>query len=90
MEFSTDATARAPQRITPAISSADSGNDENETTPDSHESAWSNHSQVEPQQLSPRLRHYVELVGAVDEIWRGTATFDGLPITWAVSEDLAA
>ena len=45
---------------------------------------------MEPQQLSPRLRHYVEFVGAVDEIWRGTATFDGLPITWAVNEDLAA
>ena len=90
MELSSDATARPPQRITPAISSANSGNDENERTPDRDESAWSNHSQVEPQRLTPRQRHNVELVGAVDEIWRGTATFDGLSIAWAVSEDLAA
>ncbi len=66
-ELSADATARPRQRITPAINFSDSGNDENETTPDSDEPAWSHHSHVEPQQLTPMLRHYLELKAAHPE-----------------------
>ena len=34
---------------------------------DSDEPAWSHHSQVDPQQLTPMLRHYVELKSAHPE-----------------------
>ncbi|WP_392350335.1 DNA mismatch repair protein MutS [Parasynechococcus sp.] len=69
-ELGADAAARPRQRAaeeTPTQSDASqtadpSATNQNETNQnDKDEPAWSHHSQVTPEQLTPMLRHYVEL-----------------------------
>ena len=62
-----DAAARPRQRQAPPAPDDQSqpdadGNDSNDDQP-----AWAHHSQVNPQQLTPMLRHYVELKAAHPE-----------------------
>ena len=60
-ELGADAAARPRQR---KASATDTSSDEPTTSssePSSDETAWAHHSQVNTQQLTPMLRHYVEL-----------------------------
>ena len=66
-ELGADAAARPRQRQSPEPSPADPHSEPETTTADSDEPAWAHHSQVNAQQLTPMLRHYVELKTAHPE-----------------------
>ena len=66
-ELGADAAARPRQRRPAEAKPADSDSSPDEDSPDSDEPAWAHHSQVDPQQLTPMLRHYVELKAAHPE-----------------------
>ena len=71
-ELGADAAARPRQRSQQEPQSSDQpnhteGTTENDTENDNDEPAWSHHSQVDPLQLTPMLRHYVELKAAHPE-----------------------
>ena len=63
-----DAAARPRQRQAKEATATDIPNQaEKDASEASDEPAWSHHSQVDPQQLTPMLRHYVELKHAHPE-----------------------
>ena len=66
-ELGADAAARPRQRQSPEPSPADPHSEPETTTANSDEPAWAHHSQVNAQQLTPMLRHYVELKTAHPE-----------------------
>ena len=66
-ELSADAASRPRRRNSPDNNITDSGSKPENDGPDNDEPAWSHHSQVDPQQLTPMLRHYVELKSAHPE-----------------------
>ena len=67
MELTADAASR-PRRRTPADHNAeDHDSNTDESSDNSDDPAWAHHSQVDPQQLTPMLRHYVELKAAHPE-----------------------
>ena len=67
-DLGADAAARPRQRQAMDATATDiAANSEETTSEDSDEPAWSHHSQVDPQQLTPMLRHYVELKSAHPE-----------------------
>ena len=66
-ELGADAAARPRQRQSPDLSAEDPSNEQDPSEPSSDEPAWAHHSQVDPEQLTPMLRHYVELKAAHPE-----------------------
>ena len=71
-ELGDDAAARPRRRSATQVASDpehDSENDDNNESDDTESDApaWAHHSQVEPQQLTPVLRHYAELKAAHPE-----------------------
>ena len=59
-----DGAARPRQRQTMDATATDIAATTEDVSDDSDEPAWSHHSQVDPQYLTPMLRHYVELKSA--------------------------
>ena len=69
-DLGADAMARPRKRQTPQASSVLNEASDADTTEDStndDQLAWAHHSQVDPAQLTPMLRHYVELKAAHPE-----------------------
>ena len=67
-DLGADAAARPRQRQAMDATATDiAANSAENASEDSDEPAWSHHSQVDPQQLTPMLRHYVELKSAHPE-----------------------
>ena len=67
MELTADAASR-PRRRAPADHNVvDHHSNTTDSSDDSDDPAWAHHSQVDPQQLTPMLRHYVELKAAHPE-----------------------
>ena len=69
-DLGADAMARPRKRQTPQPSSVlneTSDADTTEGSTDDDQPAWAHHSQVDPAQLTPMLRHYVELKAAHPE-----------------------
>ena len=69
-DLGADAIARPRKRQTPQASSVLNEASDADTTEDStndDQPAWAHHSQVDPAQLTPMLRHYVELKAAHPE-----------------------
>ena len=72
-ELHRDAVERPRQRRDPAPASAESdassaaASDDVNPDPEDDAPAWANHNQVDRQQLTPMLRHYVELKAAHPE-----------------------
>jgi len=66
-ELTADAASRPRRRAPADHNAADHDNNTDESSDDSDDPAWAHHSQVDPQQLTPMLRHYVELKAAHPE-----------------------
>ena len=66
-ELSADAAARPRQRQATASEASSDSPAANDSEPSSDEPAWAHHSQLDPLQLTPMLRHYVELKAAHPE-----------------------
>lgn len=60
-ELGVDAAARPRQRQASASATTAEPQGASDPEPSSDEPAWAHHSQLEPLQLTPMLRHYVEL-----------------------------
>ena len=67
MELTADAASRPRRRAPADHNAADHDSNTDESSDNSDDPAWAHHSQVDPQQLTPMLRHYVELKAAHPE-----------------------
>ena len=66
-ELTADAASRPRRRAPVDHNTADHDNNTDDSSDDSDDPAWAHHSQVDPQQLTPMLRHYVDLKAAHPE-----------------------
>ena len=66
-ELGADAVARPRTRQAPGRETSSETLAANDSEPSSDEPAWAHHSQLDPLQLTPMLRHYVELKAAHPE-----------------------
>ena len=66
-ELGADAAARPRQRQATTSEASSESPAANDSEPSSDEPAWAHHSQLDPLQLTPMLRHYVELKAAHPE-----------------------
>ena len=66
-ELGADAAARPRTRQATASEDSSESPAANDSEPSSDEPAWAHHSQLDPLQLTPMLRHYVELKAAHPE-----------------------
>jgi len=66
-ELGADAAARPRTRQATASEASREAPAANDSAPSSDEPAWAHHSQLDPLQLTPMLRHYVELKAAHPE-----------------------
>ena len=66
-ELGADAAARPRTRQATTSEASSESPAANDSEPSSDEPAWAHHSQLDPLQLTPMLRHYVELKAAHPE-----------------------
>ena len=66
-ELGADAAARPRTRQTTSPETSSDEPAASDSAPSSDQPAWAHHSQLDPLQLTPMLRHYVELKGAHPE-----------------------
>ena len=66
-ELGADAVARPRTRHAPGRETRREAPAANDSEPNSDEPAWAHHSQLDPLQLTPMLRHYLELKAAHPE-----------------------
>ena len=74
-ELGADAAARPRTRQATASGGSSESPAANDSEPGSDEPAWAHHSQLDPLQLSPMLRHYVGLKAAHPEFEYGVPTY---------------